>query len=105
VIAHDVTREQSERLAEAIDACRSDWESSLDSDKIAEAWLNRVAQDYPHASDPAVHSMLRTSFERACAWLDTDALGELGAKLGVCLSEDAHSKQWWGLRPWLGRAA
>jgi len=93
VIAHDVTREQSERLAEAIDACRSDWESSLDSDKIAEAWLNRVAQDYPHASDPAVHSMLRTSF------------GERGAKLGVCLSEDAHSKQWWGLRPWLGRAA
>lgn len=101
MISYDVTREASERLAEAIDACRFDWESSLDSDKIAEAWLNRVAQDYPHASDPAVHSMLRTSFERACAWLDADALGELGARLGVCLSEDAHHAVWFGERPWL----
>ena len=105
MIAHDVTREQSERLADAIDDCRMAWEESLDSDKIAEAWLAKVATDYPHANDPHAHSILLTSFQRACSILDSDELGRLGARLGVNPTEVAHQAMWFAARPWIGVAA
>lgn len=62
MISYDTNREQSERLTEAIDACRSDWESSLDSDKIAEAWLAgrprlpRLSAADPHGGNAGQHS-------------------------------------------------
>jgi len=105
MIAHDTTREQSERLADAISDCRMAWEESLDSDKIAEAWLAKVAKDYPHANDPHAHSILLTSFQRACSILDSDELGQLGARLGCNLTETEHHAGYFAARPWIGVAA
>lgn len=87
---------RAERTAELSEACREAFEAQVNYERIATEWSAEIADTHPEIHDSAREKRLQPAL---CAVLlslyDTDAVAQLGATLGACMTEDEFGAKWW----------